>query len=540
MLRLTSSPTTIKGAVIYIRVSTKEQIEGNSLAVQREACLRYAEERGLKVEEIFVEEGESAKVADRTQLLKLMKFCSERKGQVGALIVWKIDRFARNASDHFHVKAALLRSGVAIHSVTEPIDDSHMGKMMETILAGWAEFDNAIRAERVTAGMHKKIEQGIWPWRPPLGYLAAGTTSRGEKKNEPDKPDPESFELVKRVRKEFLKGIHRLSSITRYAERIGLRLPSGKPPREQTLERILRNPFYAGLLLNPWTREEVQGLHEPMVTPDEHAKTLQILKGRSVNTAPRDRSNPDFPLRQFVACARDGRGYTGSWSTGRSARYAYYRCIERRCDYYRHSTKKAELEDQFLQFLGSVTPKSEYLNLFKAVVINVWNQKRQELNGDALRHERRLKEIEQAKLDFIKGKGLLLSDQEFLAIKAQYDDEIAATRRSLEESRMEDSDLPSAVEFAIQAIQGLPQLWFNHELEQQQRFQKLVFPKGVTYEPKLGFGTAEIGLIYEVARQSEVSESRLVHLMIPSWNRLVRDLRIWEQLRPAASLKLAA
>ncbi len=64
------------------------------------------------------------------------------------MIVWNIDRFARNVADHFSVKATLMKYGLHIVSVTEPINAKPEGKLMETILAGFAQFDNGIRAMR--------------------------------------------------------------------------------------------------------------------------------------------------------------------------------------------------------------------------------------------------------------------------------------------------------------------------------------------------------------------------------------------------------
>src|SRR4051812_17049174 len=81
--------------VIYIRVSTKEQVEGTSLTTQRDACLQYAATHKITIEKVFEEQGESAKFRDRTQLLALIDFCRTRKS-IQALIVWKLDRFARN------------------------------------------------------------------------------------------------------------------------------------------------------------------------------------------------------------------------------------------------------------------------------------------------------------------------------------------------------------------------------------------------------------------------------------------------------------
>lgn len=118
--------------IIYCRVSSKEQTQGTSLESQELACKEYARTKTIKILKVFVEQGESAKFADRTQLLELIEFCRQNKGKVQDLLVWKIDRFARNVGDHFNIKATLLKYGVRIVSVTEPIDSNPEGKLMET------------------------------------------------------------------------------------------------------------------------------------------------------------------------------------------------------------------------------------------------------------------------------------------------------------------------------------------------------------------------------------------------------------------------
>ena len=104
-------------------------------------------------------------------------------------MVAKVDRFARNTEDHFYIRKILLDYGVTLHSISEPIGNSPVGKFFETMLAGSAEFDNAIRKQRCSDGMAARIKQGISPWHPPLGYVSVDAKRRGEKKTEPDPPD---------------------------------------------------------------------------------------------------------------------------------------------------------------------------------------------------------------------------------------------------------------------------------------------------------------------------------------------------------------
>ena len=69
------------GAVIYVRVSTKEQTENLSLPTQLRACEEYCRREGYEVLERFKEEGESAKATDRTEIQKLLKYCPHIRGR---------------------------------------------------------------------------------------------------------------------------------------------------------------------------------------------------------------------------------------------------------------------------------------------------------------------------------------------------------------------------------------------------------------------------------------------------------------------------
>ena len=118
------------GAVIYVRVSTKEQTENLSLPTQLRACEDYCRRQGYEVLERFHEEGESAKTTDRSQLQVLLKFCRTHKGKVHFLVVYNLTGFAREKYDHFALRAHLQSLGISLRSVTEPIDDTSTGKLM--------------------------------------------------------------------------------------------------------------------------------------------------------------------------------------------------------------------------------------------------------------------------------------------------------------------------------------------------------------------------------------------------------------------------
>ena len=98
------------GAVIYVRVSTKEQTENLSLPTQLRACEEYCRRQGYEVLERFHEEGESAKSTDRSQLQNLLTFCRLNKGRVHFVVVFNLTRFARDKYDHFALAPCCSRS----------------------------------------------------------------------------------------------------------------------------------------------------------------------------------------------------------------------------------------------------------------------------------------------------------------------------------------------------------------------------------------------------------------------------------------------
>jgi len=136
------------GAVIYVRVSTKEQTENLSLPTQLRACEEYCRRHGFEILQRFQEQGESAKTTDRSELQNLLKYCRTHKGKVHFVIVYNLTRFAREKYDHFALRAHLKSLGISLRSATEPIDDTSTGKLMEGVLAAFAQFDNDVRSDR--------------------------------------------------------------------------------------------------------------------------------------------------------------------------------------------------------------------------------------------------------------------------------------------------------------------------------------------------------------------------------------------------------
>ena len=189
------------GAIIYIRVSTKEQTENLSLPTQLRVCEEYCRREGFEILERFKEEGESAKTTDRRELQRVLAYCRSNKGKVHFLVVFNLTRFARDKYDHFALRSHLQSLGISLRSATEPIDDTSTGKLMEGVLAAFAQFDNDVRSDRTRAGMRAALELGRWTFLAPIGYL-----NRPRAMGKSLMQDPEPAPLVRRAFEEYATG----------------------------------------------------------------------------------------------------------------------------------------------------------------------------------------------------------------------------------------------------------------------------------------------------------------------------------------------
>lgn len=506
--------------IIYIRVSSDEQVKGTSLEFQEETCRKYCKDKGIEVVKLFREEGESAKDfkdKNRKQLLDALEFCRKNKGKIDAFVVLKVDRFARNTEDHFGIRKILLDYGATLHSVTEPIGNSPTEKFMETVLAGAAEFDNAIRRERAINGMASRIKQGIYPNRPPIGYTCAKHNKHGDKKTVPDEPDKNIFPIIQKGLREYAKGNCTQVELCDLLDEWGLSKYTGKKTYNQKVSFMLGQylPFYAGILRNPWAQageqKEYRGLHKPMITREEMNQIRLVRLGKGITNFKKSRFNPLFPLKRTIVCMECGRPLTGSSPVGNGGPVPYYHCYNKNCLMHGKGIKKDDLEKAFMNYLKKITPTDKFLAPFKAGVIAHWKMEGAQYNEEAEQHEKKLDKLKERKkrISDLREDGSY-SKEEYLERKEEIENEIATTKISLSEARIEQFDIEAAVSYAINFIQKIDRQWFDLSPEYRPRFQNLIFPEGIPYSREKGFGTAKLGLIYTMNLDFAMQKSSLV------------------------------
>lgn len=504
------------GAVIYVRVSTKEQTENLSLPTQLRACEDYCRRQGYDVLERFHEEGESAKTTDRSQLQALLTYCRTHKGRVHFVVVYNLTRFAREKYDHFALRAHLKSLGISLRSATEPIDDTSTGKLMEGVLAAFAQFDNDVRSDRTRAGMRAALELGRWTFTAPLGYLKAPKGSATSLVH-----DPERGPLVRCAFEDMATGRYTKQDVLARATDAGLRSKKGLLVSPQSFGQMMRNPIYAGKVESPEYGVSTQGDFEPLVDEATFFRAQAVLDGRIVVAGPRQRNHPDFPLRGFVRCETCGRPLTGSWSKGRSGHYAYYHC-QRQCRAVKVS--KAVLEGAFADELALLQPTPGYMRLVTDRILYVWEQRRAETKDRSAEQQKRVKGIQQ-KLDRLDEAFLFAQSIDGKTYERQRDrlrEELTLAQIDHHADVIDELDVQGILAFAERILPRASDLWVQASLDYKQRLQALFFPEGIAYDGDRFNRTAVTAPLFNYLAPSERADEKMVSPegIEPSTNRL--------------------
>ena len=233
---------------LYVRVSTDKQDELSPDA-QIRLGTEYAKKNGLHVskEHTYIEHGISGRKADkRPEFLRMIAAAKSEEHPFDVILVWKFSRFARNQEESIVYKSLLRKKcGVDVVSVSEPIIDGPFGGLIERIIEWMDEYYSVRLSGEVTRGMTEKALRGGYQARPPLGY-------RIETKKEPPVVVPEEAKIVRSVFDMYVNQHKGFFDIARELNRLGCKTSHGKAFERRSIEYIIQNPTYCGMIR--WNR----------------------------------------------------------------------------------------------------------------------------------------------------------------------------------------------------------------------------------------------------------------------------------------------
>ena len=322
-----------------------------------------------------------------------------------------------------------------------------------------------------------------------VGYLSGAQSGKGLLLI-----DPVRGPLVRAAFREYGTGRYTKSEVLRRVTALGLTTVAGKPLTAQSFCTLLRNPIYAGWLSVPRWQVSARGDFEALVPESDFRHVQLLLEGKGVPLRRHVRDGEDFPLRRFVACSHCSTPLTGSWSKGRTKKYAYYHC--RKC---RHvKTAKRVLEGRFVELLSTLRPEPGYMHLFNAIIMDAWKnrqsetqQVRERLQSVVRQKRERLDRIDEA---FLHERSIDRTTYE--RQRDQHREQVALAEMELNDAVLDQLDIDGVLAFAEHVVTNAARLWTELDLVQKQRLQQVLFPEGLRFDGEK-FGTAVTCLAFK-------------------------------------------
>ena len=350
-------------AVIYARYSSDNQRE-ESIEGQIRECTGYAEKNGMTVVKHYIDRAYSAKTANRPEFQQMVKDSEKRLFDV--VLVWKIDRFARDRYDAAHYKHILQRNHVKLVSATEPISDTPAGIMMESMLTGMAEYYSAELSEKVVRGMTENVLKGKYNGGTvPIGYRID--------ENRFFQIDPLKAPFVVEAFKKYNEGAT-MKEIMNWLNQQGVTTNRNQKFTYNSVQTLLTNRRYIG---ENRFQDIVMPDTVPAIVDKELFERVQEKMAKNRRAPARHKAEDDYLLTTKLFCGMCGAMMFGECGTARNKTvYHYYKCANakrtRSCK--KKAVRKVWLEDLVVNATLEMLQDDKTIDAIVAMVMHLQEQ----------------------------------------------------------------------------------------------------------------------------------------------------------------------
>ena len=298
--------------VIYARYSSDNQRE-ESIEGQLRECKAFAEKNDIQIVETYIDRALSARTDRRPDFQRMIKDSSGKKFEV--VIVWKLDRFARDKYDSAHYKRILKNNGVKVISATEAISAGAEGILLESMLEGMAEYYSAELSEKVTRGLTEnalkcKYNGGTLP----IGYMIDS--------EQYFQIDPLTAPAVLDAFKHYADGAS-MREITDEMNLKGVRTKRGGKISINSVTRMLHNRKYIGEYRY---NDIVHPNGIPAIVPEDLFNRVQERMAANKKAPAKHKAEDEYLLTTKLFCGKCQCYMVGESGTGRNKVHRYYKC----------------------------------------------------------------------------------------------------------------------------------------------------------------------------------------------------------------------
>lgn len=514
MLKGIYNKMTKSKAIALCRVSTKKQrLEGSSLEAQELRVYQCAEYLDTHVEKLWSLDTSSRKGKNvaRKDLNEMFEFCKRNK-TIKYIIVDEADRFMRSMEEAYwwKVQFSLINVKLAYANMPEITHMTDPMSVMREMMAFFqAEASNHERITKTTDKMQAKIMAGYYPGMVHQGYKISKVRSL----HVPREPQ---WSLLKSVMNKVLYEHLSLDEALNWLNINGYTLQSGGLLDMWKLKRILKEPYYAGIIkMSDWDVINKNGLHKAMITEEEHNRLVKIVSGkpRKFNVY---QYNPAFKASNIVECAdcrNEGqpqtklvgyRNHNGKKPVGKRIMYERYRC--RGCG---KNVLKTNLHKQLDRIFDQTELIFDDEGVFLDELRRAWKVKASESMQTIARLRQKLTGLIAEKDSLVRS---MASNPDMIDdIKASVSTikhEIDSTQQEIDTVSTVEDDFERFVKFAIDYTENLKNSWWNTESPHDRiRLKELVYLDGLAISRQGKVLTPTLSPIYRYRATKKTSEN---------------------------------
>ncbi len=321
-----------KSAVIYARYSSESQTE-QSIEGQLRVCEEYAERNGYVIVNTYIDRAMTGTNDNRYDFQRMLKDSNKREWQV--ILVYKLDRFARNRFESVINRKKLADNGVDLVSAMENIPDTPEGKLFMSIIEGYNEYFSEDLRQKVKRGMRETRKKGLYQGGGvPFGYKVIDRKLVIDEKN---------AETVRFIFEQYALGVYVKDIISSLTSKGILR--NGKPFAVNTVYGILANEKYSGKYYH---EDEIIENMYPKIVPDNVFSKVKAKVDK--NKFGKRSITVRYLLRHKLKCGYCGKPMSAETGTTKKKTVKhYYKCIGRKK--YHNGCESMALRKEFLEEL---------------------------------------------------------------------------------------------------------------------------------------------------------------------------------------------
>ena len=360
----------MKTAVIYARYSSDSQTE-QSIEGQIRICNQYAEKNDLIVVEQYIDRATTGTNDNRAAFQQMLR--DSKRKQWSVVIVYKLDRFARNKYESVVNRKKLTDNGVELVSAMENIPDTPEGKLFLAVIEGFNEYFSDDLRQKVNRGLRES-------WL--KGNATGGKDIFGwDLKDKKYHINETEAEVVREIYQKYAQG-YRAQTIADELKARNFRRKHGQLITHKFVYRVLHDKRYMGVVTHKG--EDFPNIFPPIISKELWLQ-VNAINEENKNAPGRKKEVYDYILSGKLICGKCKQKMVGESGTSMTGEiYYYYSCLSRRrkksnCEC--KAVKKQLLEDAVISATVAMLGRNSIIKDIAKTIVNVHEKKIKDDSG---------------------------------------------------------------------------------------------------------------------------------------------------------------